>query len=126
MLNWILQLVFDESNAVFIDNGQDLQVQETKLVSGVSKVSHILGYNHKNLRLKVSHKWFLKRGDLLYPIITIVKIWRKHPFWVAKLGFDLEYQVWISCKFCRDLCVAEIYNHRAFLKVVSLAFQLIS
>ena len=40
MLNWILQLVFDESNAVFIDNGQDLQVQETKLVYGVSKVSH--------------------------------------------------------------------------------------
>ena len=37
-------------------------VQETKLVSGVSKVSYILGYNYKNLRLKVSYKWFLKRG----------------------------------------------------------------
>ena len=25
MLNWFLQLVFDEFNSVFIDNGQDLQ-----------------------------------------------------------------------------------------------------
>ena len=43
-------------------------VQETKLVSEVSKVSYILGYNYKNLRLKVSCKWFLKCGDLLQRI----------------------------------------------------------
>ena len=60
MLNLILQPVLNEFNGVFIDNRQ-----ETKLVSEVSKVCCILGYNYKNLRLIVSHKWFLKRGDLL-------------------------------------------------------------
>ena len=29
-------------------------------------VNHILVYKDKNLRLKVSYKWFLKRGALLY------------------------------------------------------------
>ena len=61
MLNLILQLVFNEFNGVFIDNRQ-----ESKLVSEVSKVCCILEYNYKNLRPIVSHKWFLKRGDLLY------------------------------------------------------------
>ena len=38
-------------------------VQETRLVSGVSKVSYFLGYNYKNVRLNVSCKWFLKHRD---------------------------------------------------------------
>ena len=33
---------------------------------GASNVSYILGYNRKNIRLKVSYKWFLKRRALLY------------------------------------------------------------
>ena len=43
------------------------------MVSGMSKVSHILGYNYKNLMLKVSYKWFLKRGNLLYLETSAVK-----------------------------------------------------
>ena len=38
------------------------------MVSGMSKVFYILGYNYKNFRLKVSHNWFLKRGT--YCILT--------------------------------------------------------
>ena len=41
-------------------------VQETKLVSGVSKVSYILGYSYKNLWGKDSYGWFLKGRALLY------------------------------------------------------------
>ena len=44
------------------------EIQETKLLPEGSKISHILGYQYKNLRLKVSFKWFLKRGALLYCI----------------------------------------------------------
>ena len=33
---------------------------------GASKGSYILGYNRKNIRLKVSYKWFPKRRALLY------------------------------------------------------------
>ena len=40
--------------------------QETSFLQGASKVSYILGYNGKNIRLKVSYMWFLKRGALLY------------------------------------------------------------
>ena len=46
---------------------------------GVSKVSYILGYNYKNLRLKVSYKWFLKRENLLY-----------HLFNLSPLAFDFS------------------------------------
>ena len=57
------ELVFaataDEVYCVFIDNGQNLQY-ENKLVSGVSKVSYILGY--KNLRLKFSQVVSKTRG----------------------------------------------------------------
>ena len=61
MLNWFLHLVFDEFNEN-IDNA----VKESKLVSEVSKAFYIPGYPYKNLTLKVSQKWFLKRGDLMY------------------------------------------------------------
>ena len=62
MLNWFLPLVFHEFNCGFIHMVRPA-VQETKLVSGVSKVSYILGYNYKNLRLKVSYNLFLKVED---------------------------------------------------------------
>ena len=43
------------------------QIFETYFkLARVSKVSYIRGYNYKNLRLKVSYKWFLKSGDLLH------------------------------------------------------------
>ena len=66
MMNWFLQLVFDEVDCVFIVNDLDLQYKKLNWFLGVSKVSYILGYNFKNLRLKVSNTWFLKRGALLY------------------------------------------------------------
>ena len=64
MRNWFLQLVFDEFNCGFIQNGLDMQYKKPN-VSGVSKVFYILGYNYKNFRLQVSYKWFVKREDLL-------------------------------------------------------------
>ena len=47
--------------------GLALDLQDKKLVSvqGASKVSYILGYNGKYIRLKVSCKLFLKRKVLL-------------------------------------------------------------
>ena len=46
MLNWFLQLAFDDFNGVFTDNGQDLQ--------------------YKKLNWFLECQKFLKRGDLLY------------------------------------------------------------
>ena len=39
--------------------------QETSFLQGASKISYILGYKGKNIRLRVSYKWFLKCGALL-------------------------------------------------------------
>ena len=36
--------------------------QETSFLQGASKVAYMLEYNGKNIRLKVSYKWFLKPG----------------------------------------------------------------
>ena len=46
---------------------QPLDLKDKKLASiqGASKVSYILGYNGKYIRLKASCKLFLKRGVLL-------------------------------------------------------------
>ena len=56
VLNWFLQLLFDKFDCIFIVNSLDLKYKkETKLFSGVSKVSYILGYKYKNLGLKVSY-----------------------------------------------------------------------
>ena len=40
--------------------------RQTSFLQGASKGSYILGYNIKNIRLKVSYRWFLKRWALLY------------------------------------------------------------
>ena len=57
MLKWILQLVFDEFNYVFIGSGQDLQ--DKKLNYFLECLTFLIFLYHKNLRLQVSYKCFL-------------------------------------------------------------------
>ena len=65
MLNWFLQLVFDEFNCVFINNGRDLQYKKLNWFLECQQFLIFWGTITKILSLKASSKWFLKCGDLL-------------------------------------------------------------
>ena len=70
MLNWFLQLVFDEFDYVITDDVLDLQYNKLNWFLECQKFH--LGYNCKNLRLFVGGG-FLNAG----PYYSIVPIWFK-------------------------------------------------
>ena len=60
--------------------------QETSFLQRASKVSYILGYDGKNVRLKVSYKWFLKRGALLYFVVVPPHFWLSSRNFFRRVG----------------------------------------
>ena len=62
MLNWLLQSACDKN---LIVNSLELKYKKINCFFKHQKVSYLLGYNYKNLRLKVSYKRCLERYFML-------------------------------------------------------------
>ena len=66
MLTWFLPLAFNKFDCIFIAGSLVPEIQQTKLLPGALKTSHILRYEYKNLRLKAGF-YLLGRGGEASP-----------------------------------------------------------